>query len=184
MCSDWSGERYRDVKVTSVGQQTTGCPLYCYWQHLGFIIQYSIFVWLPTTADSGSSATFETTRVVMEAVINSQQLSTVFLALCLKRLQTISLHPWCISRINATCRSCVLRSERILAPFIGGRASSLCSGHGGSVKLHCTAYWASYLTFVFWSIKHKWRTQSPGIRWAAALPETSEVRSDLVDNNT
>lgn len=103
------------------------------------------------------------------AVINSLQPCTVFLASCCKRLQNIPPSPCCASNINVTCHSCVLRSERILAHFVGGGAGSVAPGHGGSnraaVKPHCTVHWASCLTFMFWSIEHKWCKQTLGSPW-------------------
>lgn len=71
---------YRDRVKNS--QMTTGQhsgDVRSYWQHSQLIIQHSIFVWLATTADSRSSASFETTRVVTAALINSQLLCLVFL---------------------------------------------------------------------------------------------------------
>lgn len=170
-------EWYMDDLVKSsqgmrTGWQTTGCPLVetstLYWQHSHFIIQHSIFVWLPTTADSRSSASSETTRVVTEALINSQRFCSVFLVSCCRHLQRAFLSPHCVSNRISPSHSCVPLSERILAHFVSGGAGSPASGHGGcnraAVKLHCTAHWASYLTFVFWSIELKWCKQTLGSR--------------------
>lgn len=81
-CRDLLKQPEEDSTVeTSTGEDIRS------WQHSQFIIQHSIFVWLPATADSRSSACFETTRVVKEALIN---LCAVFLVSCWRRLQIIS----------------------------------------------------------------------------------------------